>query len=1444
MKIRKQYFGNRFASASKNKAKKSVGASQGVNEMESLESRVLLSGIGTGIKQKSVSFFDADGDLVKVTAQGKNASFDISLAGLATDNANIDQININGAGASLAVVVSPVGSFSKPVETFSNRSVYNLTPGFTTIGQITTSETSLGSIGLSAANVADINLGSATVQNISVGIGQVARVDALTGHNGLDNINVHNIEAGKINGGISLNGDVSGANNFLGNITVTNGIGRITGLNSDFSGSIEIAGANATLGTIALQPGDSQSYNIHTTGDLTFNAANFYGALQVDGHLNLTIQGGDFGGSIVAGKGISGLRASTLDPILVSNGGIDGSIVSAGAISDITLTTSAVINGGSIEGDSLGTITSNQSLTWSSASIVSHHDMGGIVLRGAGLDNSVSLSVAGTLNKIDIANGSLTGVVHAGQINSIQVTNGSIYNADISAIGTIGDISVTSLNSDAISSTNIVGSSVGNITAISAGDSHNWGGTGISSVTVVATDSTKAGTGVGAITGTGITGGIESLTVISAKGIGAVNGSALIDGVGIDYSSFTAKDGGITSVTGSSNGTTADFWNGYDNGLSNVTIAASGNIGAVTGSAFSANGIDWVTVRSTGGDIGQVTGTSSDILGSCDGINHVEVTSNTGIVTGISGSAAGFGNGLNSGVQVYAQNGIDTISGSSFSGTGIHDGTYQVVNGKIGAINASVNAATTGTGNAIDGSGFYAINGDIGAITATTSGQGSSGIYDATFRANNIGNVTVNATNVYAGNAIDGGTTFTATTGNIGNFSATTNGSGSNAIYTDGYPPVITAAGNLGDFSAKVTSTTGGSAFVGSGFDVNVTGTVASVTISDASTYSSVYGLDGASFHTGDILGAVTITTTGDAQISYGGFNSGSIGSVDLRVATGGTAVDSMVGSTIISSGNIGAIQIDGNVTGNNVQWAYSSIIAQGSIASVNIGGSLVGDGWGTRGSEVLANTGIVGAVSITGDVDHLSVVTAGTSNHAFGGNIASVNIGGNLDGTIAAYNSNVVGDTHGNILGAVTVGKGLSGTVQADGTIGVVTVNADGLTGTGSIQAGGALDSLVVKAGGVSGSVTAGSITNGLNITGNYTGTVITNTGGIGGAITTTGILHGSITSAGAIGTVTADGGFIGGATLVAGTNIGDITSKAAGNQSLNLTASATGTIGNITFGSLANGEVASVNVNTASSVGNISTSGDLTVTGSSSSVGNVSITAAGAHAISLTTGAVGNIALNSLAIGDLGTVTTTAATLGNLSTSGDLTLHGASLTTVGNVDVTGTGAHAIDLTTGATGHIGSVTFGTGVTGSVNIWSATNVGDISSTGNLTLDSDSLTTVGNVTVTGAVFGLGSATALSNVTSFGNLSVGSLAATTSATTIGAGHAGSIGTIAIGADYTPGVGQQAYTFSFGTYAADPVAVVTGNNIVTNPLDAATAAGVGGAATTGGGIIFTKI
>ena len=133
---------------------------------------MLLSGVGTGLHKKKVTFTDSDGDKVTVKLTGPStAYFDIALSGAASNNADIDSILIHGGTASsaLSITVTPVKF---------HHSVVGVTPsiysgGVDWVNEIdATGTTALRGIALSGAIVADINLPGVTVGSIGLNPGK------------------------------------------------------------------------------------------------------------------------------------------------------------------------------------------------------------------------------------------------------------------------------------------------------------------------------------------------------------------------------------------------------------------------------------------------------------------------------------------------------------------------------------------------------------------------------------------------------------------------------------------------------------------------------------------------------------------------------------------------------------------------------------------------------------------------------------------------------------------------------------------------------------------------------------------------------------------------------------------------------------------------------------------------------------------------------------------------------------------------------------------------------------------------------------------------------------------------------------------------------------------------------------------------------------------------
>ena len=1479
MKPLAPYFGNRFASVTKKKAIKSAAKTKAI----------LLSGVGTGLNKKNVSFFDADGDKVTVSLQGKG-SFNIDLGGN-TNNSDIANISINGVlnkttlaveAGSLGVVVTPAGSFTKPVQTkviynpngvegkvttvgdVGNGGVsqkiatqfYDLTPGFTNIGSITTATnvTSVGSIGLNAAIVPVIDLGSAAAGNINLSTGMVAKVDQLMATNvsfqpdrpawvpNIGKIDLFDISAGSI-AGINISSAVAG-NDFNGDVVATTGgIGRITGTNADFNGTISLLGATSGLGNIVVAS-FSDSAVITAAGNLTFNAAGYGGLIDVTGHLNLSLIGNSaFTGTIIADGGISGLNASLTDTILVN--GVDigtdpagtdlsAQIITSGDMAPIIINNATLY--GALDAKNIGTIHFGANSALDGAVILASEDLGGLVTRDAGLDlNNATIVVGDTVGLIDVAGGDLSGSITAANFTKITVRGGAM-DADVLATSSIGDVTVTdgSITGSLIAQG---AAGIGNIKAVSFDNGAADGGAiigatiysagGITSITATTTDTNSPAIGtatnihalgtVGAITATSFGAGgnaINGLTFV-APTISGVTANAPFGVAMAGTNTFISTTGSIgnitaTGLTGGINGTTTlssattvgsisgTALSGNGAGISGLVINAQTGISTVTGKAFGGDGIGAGSeFYSLTGNISAISGSSTSMAGTGDGIEGLVVNAIAGSIADITGSSSGItgGHGLNN-LDVDALTGIGTITGTAIGGNGIEDGTYDVTGD-----NANITAvvATTSTGTAINDADFSAVGGTISTITATPSGAGGNAIDGSTFEAEFLGNVSVTVSNLDGGFAIND-SSFTAIAGAIGDITVVNKSLGTNfAAFGIGGNSNFTASNGIGAISVTVAAnSTGGTVAAiedkGAGAanrpdfnadsDGDGTGNITSVSV--ISTGSGIAGISGATFTAEDITGNFSVAMNGlnaDDAIDNGS-NVGQLTVLDLAGNLGGNI--SVVNSSLnaLSDGlDTVKLNIAGNVVGTTIITAAGGAAMNASaIDPVDMGAiTLSGDAGAMIANSSILVTGEIAGLTVTGNITAGSSITAES--------FATTNtllITGDLGGTITSETS----------IGAITVTGDMSGTIETDSTL-----NSTSTGGSiGNVTIGGELSGDITATAVTPTSATIGVITiaegidTGANTAISAQGAVASITvsaNGIQAGVAATAISVGSITGALSVTgdiadivvtTVSGIGSIVVSADSVSG-ETGDITASITADK---------GNIGAITVAGDLSATIEATEGNVAvSSFGTVNGAAEIIAgsVGVAGTIGNISITANNDD------GSNQEIALNAHKATTGGTIGTITATSLEDTTSLEVTV-GANAVSLDDIEVAAAGADtaSLVLTTGVL--------------------LATLGDIDSDGNANLAAvnTAVTTLGTVNVVGA-FTMAAAN-LDNLTSVGDFTVGSVSAGAAAQ-FGAGAASSIGYITIGSNQNAGAAA-AITFTFNSW--DGISAASATDVVT--------------------------
>lgn len=918
-----------------------------VPEIENLESRILLSGIGTGTKRSNVTFTDADGDTVRVSISGRGF-FDIALDGGLTNNADIDSITITNATASsiLSIVVTPRQQ-AAAVPGVTGAVWSNGMVEVNTITDTLAAGTDIRAISLNSANVQSIDLAGVDITGGIVVTTQAAqRVDLINSRiNSTTSVppaasaplvDLHDITADNILGGITVRGsnlnfaDITGSttSDLLGAITVPGTLGGITNTIGVLGGTLNFGVLSGPLnvGTLAT--------NVTTTGDITLNLPNGLAAgvaVNAGGNVHLFVgSGGGVGlaGTITAGLTVSGLnKASTVDAITV-NAGLTG-VLSAGTdIANISVL-GAGMNGTIAANGNLGNVTLNA------------NSFGGIIVNG-NVGNITSTAQLGL------------GVTAGGNIGNIS---DSVSTAGVDGItgfftaaGTIGTVTSSVFNGNAFNGANFNANSIGNVSATvtNVGGGHgifntNFTAQGGDIGTVLVKNSSLGGSGIYG-SNFNATGDIGAVTTTSAGyGIRSSNFNADTDASG-------AGNLGAFSVTMSTS-PVANVIDGINS--SNFNGVGIGNVAVVQGNANGADGIDSSNFAATTGGIGTVT------------------------VTDAGNNARGIYNS-----NFFSQNGIGAVAvtNSGLNASGIYNSNFNADtnNDGVGALgNVAVTLSnTTSASRGISGSNFF--GGAIGTVDVTVADTktGSVGIYNSLFQSSNattkagvIGAVTVTNASKYGVGIYN--TDFYADNG-VGNVSATAgalaigNGSDFDGDFD------ASGAGSLGTITAVSTGTATNNeqAIFGATFKG---ATIGAVTASIANVANSTQ--DTVENSTFDAVSIGLITVTGSTKAGSFAVDNTTIGSAATTVIGGLNASGSVNNLTINGTkASLGQITVVGNLDLAN------DVTGVKDMGAFNVSGQLnpsantkgIGDGSGT-----VATTIIVGSkTTLSGDDFYFNFTT------------------------------------------------------------------------------------------------------------------------------------------------------------------------------------------------------------------------------------------------------------------------------------------------------------------------------------------------------------------------------------------------------------------------------------------------------------------------------------
>jgi len=430
-----------------------------------LEQRLLLSGIGSGLNKKKVTFTDAAGDKVVVSLGGTvkgshdKPTFNITLDGGASNDADIQSIVINGSDSAtaLSILVSPVKvKLPNTIPGMTTGRPYTFTNGYVDVALIS-SAGSLKGISANAAELDSIWIGSATssanIGGIAIGVGksQFFASAAALAHVELGNVT----DYGSI-GSIVLTGSFNAPVKMVGTISATDGIGSINAPFSDLTGPINVTGAPATGTNAGVAIGNLDVHdilaNVTTMGSImSIEANNLLGAIQT--------------------TAISGIAGSGAIGSLVLAGNFTGNVSAAGAFGN------ANVDGnwsGTLSAGSVGSLLING--TSFTGTVQSASNIGNILVSQSGVAFGANIDAVGNIGNLSAGAFSGANVVAGGNIGSISSTSvagnlpagltAGIGGSTFQAGGNIGNVS----SSASINGTTLIaGGAIGNITS-TAGD--------------------------------------------------------------------------------------------------------------------------------------------------------------------------------------------------------------------------------------------------------------------------------------------------------------------------------------------------------------------------------------------------------------------------------------------------------------------------------------------------------------------------------------------------------------------------------------------------------------------------------------------------------------------------------------------------------------------------------------------------------------------------------------------------------------------------------------------------------------------------------------------------------------------------------------------------------------------------------------------------------------
>jgi hypothetical protein len=535
---------------------------------------------------------------------------------------------------------------------------------------------------------------------------------------------------------------------------------------------------------------------------------------------------------------------------------------------------------------------------------------------------------------------------------------------------------------------NIVGTIVGNITAVTAQTVTNNAQPNITSVgTLTGLTSSGLISTAGNITGNYIFGNNVNATTVNTTFDGSAN---------TFYLAYVAQDGANSQVVYNSPFLTYVSSTGV---LGVSVLTATGN---VTGGNVVTAGIMSSTGNAVHGNI-----LTTGLVSATGNVTGNYILGNGALLTGVITSVANINNG-NSNVTVVSSGGNVTVGVGGTANVAVFATTGEYITGVVSATGNVSGNYIIGNGSALTSLTGANVTGTVANATyAISAGTATSATTAATVTTNAQPNIT--SVGILSSVSVTGLVTADQFSGN-GNTISNIQGASVSGNVTS----AVTAGTVTTNAQANITS-------VGTLTSLIVTGNTTSGNLLTGGVVSATSNVTGGNLLTGGLISA-TSTITSSTNITGG------------NLATGGTA--SATGN--ITGGNIltgGLISATGNVTGGNVNTVNVSVTGNINTANISLTGNVI-SALNITGNTTSGNLLTLGIVSSTGNVTGGNVLTGGivsSTANVIGGNVLTgglISSTGNITTAVSVNANSLVGT---NIVVASTGSLSLNPTANID---------------------------------------------------------------------------------------------------------------------------------------------------------------------------------------------------------------------------------------------------------------------------------------------------------------------------------------------------------------------------------------------------------------------------